>query len=29
VYANVVPYLIANVYYKQGRFDTLLEYETR
>jgi len=26
VYANVVPYLIANIYYKQGRFDTLLEY---
>lgn len=26
VYANVVPYLIANVYYKQGRYDTLLEY---
>ena len=21
-YANVVPYLIANIYYKQGRFDT-------
>ena len=26
MYANVVPYLIANIYYKQGRFDTLLEY---
>ena len=25
-YANVVPYLIANTYYKQGRFDTLIEY---
>src|SRR5688572_5129278 len=25
-YANVVPYLIANIYYKQGRFDTLIEY---
>src|SRR5688572_21663221 len=25
-YANVVPYLIANVYYKQGKFDTLIDY---
>lgn len=25
-YANIVPYLIANIYYKQGRYDTLLEY---
>jgi TolA-binding protein len=25
-YANIVPYLVANIYYKQGRFDTLLEY---
>jgi tetratricopeptide (TPR) repeat protein len=25
-YANIVPYLIANVYYKQGRFDLLIEY---
>ncbi|HZB12379.1 MAG TPA: tetratricopeptide repeat protein [Chryseolinea sp.] len=25
-YANIVPYLIANIYYKQGRFDTLIEY---
>lgn len=25
-YAGVVPYLIANVYYKQKRYDTLIEY---
>jgi tetratricopeptide (TPR) repeat protein len=25
-YANVVPYLIANIYYKQKRYDTLIEY---
>lgn len=25
-YAGVVPYLIANIYYKQKRYDTLLEY---
>ncbi len=25
-YANIVPYLIANIYYKQGRYDTLIEY---
>ena len=25
-YAKIVPYIIANVYYRQGRFDTLLEY---
>src|SRR5688572_7879170 len=25
-YANVVPYLIANIYYKEGRFDNLIEY---
>jgi tetratricopeptide (TPR) repeat protein len=27
-YAKIVPYIIANVYYRQGRFDTLLEYTT-
>ncbi len=25
-YASIVPYLIANIYYKQGRYDTLIEY---
>jgi tetratricopeptide (TPR) repeat protein len=25
-YANVVPYIIANIYYKQKRYDTLIEY---
>ncbi|HEX6889379.1 MAG TPA: tetratricopeptide repeat protein [Chryseolinea sp.] len=25
-YAKIVPYIIANIYYRQGRFDTLLEY---
>jgi TolA-binding protein len=25
-YANIVPYLIANIYYKQGRYDTVIEY---
>lgn len=25
-YAKIVPYIIASVYYKQGRFDTLSEY---
>lgn len=25
-YATVVPYLIANVYYKQGKYDELIEY---
>ncbi len=25
-YANIVPYLIANIYYKQRRYDTLIEY---
>ena len=25
-YAKIVPYIIANVYYRQGRFDALLEY---
>lgn len=27
-YATVVPYLIANVYYKQGRYDDLIQYGT-
>jgi len=26
VYAKIVPYLIINIYYKQGRYDTVLEY---
>lgn len=26
VYAKIVPYLILNVYYKQGRYDTVIEY---
>lgn len=26
VYAKIVPYLIVNIYYKQGRYDTMLEY---
>jgi TolA-binding protein len=26
VYANIVPFLIANIYYKQGRYDTVIEY---
>ncbi len=25
-YANVVPYLIANIYYKQGKYDAVIEY---
>ena len=25
-YSKIVPYLIANIYYKQGRYDTLIEY---
>ncbi len=25
-YASIVPYLIANIYYKQGRYDTLIDY---
>ncbi|HYG18812.1 MAG TPA: tetratricopeptide repeat protein [Ohtaekwangia sp.] len=25
-YANIVPYLIANIYYKQKRYDTVIEY---
>jgi TolA-binding protein len=25
-YANIVPYLIANIYYKQGRYNSLSEY---
>lgn len=25
-YANIVPYLIANIYYKQGRFDEVITY---
>ena len=25
-YASLVPYMVANVYYKQGRFDELLDY---
>jgi TolA-binding protein len=27
-YAKIVPYIIANIYYRQGRYDTLLEYTT-
>ncbi len=26
VYAKIVPFLIANIYYKQGRYDTVIEY---
>lgn len=25
-YAKIVPYLIVNIYYRQGRYDTMLEY---
>ena len=28
VYAKIVPYLILNIYYKQGRYDTVIEYAT-
>ena len=28
-YATLAPYMVANVYYKQGKFDELLEYTTQ